>query len=209
MHLRKALQGLAASGHPFRVSFQATAQARSPCSCRKCVPFAELRNQVKCFKCGTVDSVDGNCPSCGRALPVLIVSPDRQSVSIEQLRAARAAAELNGTTVGSQLVELGFLSEAQLRTFLSESYGVPTVNLDEFELDIAVANLISEHLALSRKVVPVNVAEDVIIIAMCDPSNIDAIDEVREETGLRVEVVLASPDQIRRALAQLFPVATQ
>ena len=164
---------------------------------------------MKCFKCGTVDSVDGNCPSCGRALPVLIVSPDRQSVSIEQLRAARAAAELNGTTVGSQLVELGFLSEAQLRTFLSESYGVPTVNLDEFELDIAVANLISEHLALSRKVVPVNVAEDVIIIAMCDPSNIDAIDEVREETGLRVEVVLASPDQIRRALAQLFPVATQ
>ncbi len=42
MHLRKALQGLAASGHPFRVSFRATAQARSPCSCRKCVPFAEL-----------------------------------------------------------------------------------------------------------------------------------------------------------------------
>ena len=40
LHLRKALQGLAASGHPFRVSFRATAQARSPCSCRKCVPLA-------------------------------------------------------------------------------------------------------------------------------------------------------------------------
>ena len=39
LHLRKALQGLAASGHPFRVSFRATAQARSPCSCRKCVPL--------------------------------------------------------------------------------------------------------------------------------------------------------------------------
>jgi hypothetical protein len=40
LHVRKALQGLAASGHPFRVSFRATAQARSPCSCRKCVPLA-------------------------------------------------------------------------------------------------------------------------------------------------------------------------
>jgi hypothetical protein len=43
LHLRKALQGLAASGHPFRVSFRATAQARSPCSCRKCVPLAEIQ----------------------------------------------------------------------------------------------------------------------------------------------------------------------
>ena len=47
LHLRKALQGLAASGHPFRVSLRATAQARSPCGCRKCVPFApEEENPV-------------------------------------------------------------------------------------------------------------------------------------------------------------------
>ena len=46
LHLRKALQGLAASGHPFRVSLRATAQARSPCGCRKCVPFVRAQSSA-------------------------------------------------------------------------------------------------------------------------------------------------------------------
>ena len=122
----------------------------------------------------------------------------------DQLRKAREEARAKGGRLGAQITKLGFLQESDLTDFVAKQYGVPAVNLDEFEIDPAVIKLIPEDVALKHTVIPVNRAGSTLILATADPSNIFAIDDIKFLTGYNVEVVVASEDAIKRAVDRYY-----
>jgi type IV pilus assembly protein PilB len=125
-------------------------------------------------------------------------------LSAEQLQRAKDEAKSNGSRVGLQLTKLGFIDEATLASAVSERYGVPAIDLDDFRIDPEVIALIPEDVALKHTIVPVNRAGSTLIIATADPSNIFAIDDVKFLTGYNVEVVAAAEESIRRAIDRWY-----
>lgn len=125
-------------------------------------------------------------------------------LSREQLVKALEEQKLSGGRLGSQIVKLGYLKEEDLVSFLSKQYGVPSVNLAEFEVDESVIKLVPEDVANKHQIIPINRAGSTLIIAMSDPSNIFAIDDIKFLTGYNVEVVVASDSSIRDAIDKYY-----
>jgi len=125
-------------------------------------------------------------------------------LSAEQLRKAREEARTGGGRLGAQITKLGFLEESELSDFVAKQYGVPGIDLDEFEVDPAVIQLIPEEVAVKHTVLPVNRAGSTLILATADPSNIFAIDDIKFLTGYNVEVVVASEEAIKRAIDRFY-----
>lgn len=121
-------------------------------------------------------------------------------LTTEQLRKAREESKDGGARLGAQITKLGFLQENELNEFVAKQYGVPDIDLDEFDIDPSVIQLIPEEVALKHTVIPVNRAGSTLILAIADPSNIFAIDDIKFLTGYNVEVVVASEEQIKRAV---------
>ena len=125
-------------------------------------------------------------------------------LTTEQLRKAREEAKDGGARLGAQITKLGFLQENELSEFVAKQYGVPDINLEEFDVDPAVISLIPEEVALKHSILPVNRAGSTLIVATADPSNIFAIDDIKFLTGYNVEVVVAPEEQIKRAVDQYY-----
>ncbi|MEX2209115.1 MAG: type IV-A pilus assembly ATPase PilB [Myxococcota bacterium] len=125
-------------------------------------------------------------------------------LSQEQLRRAKEEAKASGTRVGYQISKLGFVNESTIADTVSGQYGVPTIELSDFEVDAEVIALIPEEVANKHTILPVNRAGSTLIIAMSDPSNIFAIDDVKFLTGYNVEVVVAAETSIRRAIEHYY-----
>ncbi len=125
-------------------------------------------------------------------------------LSAEQLRKAREDARTAGGRLGAQITKLGFLEESELSEFVAKQYGVPGIDLDEFEVDPAVIQLIPEEVAVKHTVLPVNRAGSRLILATADPSNIFAIDDIKFLTGYNIEVVVASEEAIKRAVDRFY-----
>src|SRR5512138_2590965 len=106
--------------------------------------------------------------------------------------------------LGSILIKNGFISEQDLTSFLSKQYGVPSINLAELEVDPAVVKIIPPEVAQKYQIVPVNRAGSTLIVAMSDPSNIFAIDDIKFLTGYNVEVVVASEQAIKEAIERYY-----
>ena len=86
-------------------------------------------------------------------------------LTVDQLRRARDEAAAQGTRLGYQITNLGYIDENTLAELLSAEYGVPSINLDEFQIDPEVVALVPEHVALKHTLVPVNRAGSTLIIA--------------------------------------------
>jgi len=121
-----------------------------------------------------------------------------------QLAKALEDQKVQGGRLGSSLIKLGFIQEDELASFLSRQYGVPSINLDEFEIDTTVIRLIPAEVAQKYLIVPINRAGSTLIIAMSDPSNIFAIDDIKFMTGYNVEVVVAFEGQIKAAIDKYY-----
>ena len=127
-------------------------------------------------------------------------------ISKEQLKQALAEQKAAGgqLRLGSILVRDSLISEADLTSFLSKQYGVPTINLADYEVDAAVIKIIPADVAHKYQIVPVNRAGSTLIIAMSDPSNIFAIDDIKFMTGYNVEVVVVAESSIKTAIDKLY-----
>jgi type IV pilus assembly protein PilB len=121
-------------------------------------------------------------------------------LTAEQLREARAEARAKGSRLGAQITQLGYLDEAELTDFVAKQYGVPSINLEEFEIDPSVIALVPEEVAQKHVVIPVNRAGSTLILATADPSNIFALDDIKFLTGYNIQPVVASEEAIRRAI---------
>jgi type IV pilus assembly protein PilB len=125
-------------------------------------------------------------------------------ISLQQLQKAQDEQRKTGGRIGSLLVKQGSIAEGDLTNFLSKQYGVPAISLKDFEIDADVIKLVPRAAAEKHQVVPVNRAGSSLIIAMSDPSNIFAIDDVKFLTGYNVEVVVASEQAIREAIEKYY-----
>src|SRR5919108_2974748 len=97
-------------------------------------------------------------------------------ISLEQLKSAIEEQRRTGKRLGETRLNLGYINEYQLVEFLSKQYGVPAVNLDEFDVTPDVLKLVPRESALKHVLIPVNCSGSTLVLAMSDPSNIFAID---------------------------------
>src|SRR5438045_2534593 len=125
-------------------------------------------------------------------------------ISLQQLQKAQEAQRKTGGWLGVSLTKLGIIAEEDLTNFLSKRYGVPPINLAEFEVDPEVIKLIPVEVVKKHQVIPVNRAGSSLIVAMSDPSNIYAIDDLKFLTGYNIEVVVASEVAIDEAIAKYY-----
>jgi len=127
-------------------------------------------------------------------------------ISKDQLKQALAEQKAAGgqQRLGSILVRDSLITEADLTSFLSKQYGVPTINLADYDVEPAVVKIIPVEIAHKYQIVPVNRAGSTLIIAMSDPSNIFAIDDIKFMTGYNVEVVVVAESSIKTAIDKLY-----
>ncbi|RYF45931.1 MAG: type IV-A pilus assembly ATPase PilB, partial [Cytophagaceae bacterium] len=132
-----------------------------------------------------------------------------QLITVQQLQQAQDDQKKTGGRLGTSLVRMGMVDETQLLTFLAKQYHVPAINLDETEVDPEIIKHISEEVASKHQIIPINRQGANLVVAMADPSNIFAIDDIKFLTGLTVQVVVASENQIARAIDKYYHPKSQ
>src|SRR5579871_4902333 len=125
-------------------------------------------------------------------------------ISVQQLRKAQETQQKSGARIGTALIKTGAIEESKLTDFLSKQYGVPAINLKDFDIDPEIIKLVPKDVAEKHLVIPVNRAGPSLIVAMCDPSNIYAQDDLKFLTGYTIEPVVASEPSIREAIERYY-----
>ena len=127
-------------------------------------------------------------------------------ITQEQLSKAIDEQRSGGGRIGFNLTKLGFVDEKELTEFLSRQYGIPSIDLSSTEIDPEIIKLIPEDVARKYQIIPVSRTGSTLTIAMADPSNIFAIDDVKFLTGYSVETVVASEAAMKGAIEQYYDV---
>src|SRR5262245_4998507 len=125
-------------------------------------------------------------------------------ISLQQLRKAQEEQRREGTSLGYALAKMGFVSDKQITEFLSQQYRVQAVDLREYEIDPEVLKLIPHEICERHRILPVSRAGSSLIVAMADPSNLHAIDDIKFTTGYNVEPVVASETAIVEAIERYY-----
>lgn len=130
-------------------------------------------------------------------------------VTPEQLREALDYQRTAGGRLGSNLVKLGIISDDVITSVLSRQYGVPSINLDLFQIEEDVIKLISQEVALKYMVLPVSRNGSTLTLAMADPTNVFAMDDIKFMTSFNVEPAIASEASIQSAIGKYYGGSTQ
>ncbi len=130
-------------------------------------------------------------------------------ISPEQLQDALNSQKANGGKLGFNLVKLGLVKDEELTALLSKQYGVPSINLTQFEIDPAVIKLIPAETAQKYQILPLSRPGATLTIAMTDPTNVFAMDDIKFMTGYNVEPVVASETAVSDAITQYYSLAAK
>ncbi|MCK5539976.1 MAG: type IV-A pilus assembly ATPase PilB [Deltaproteobacteria bacterium] len=106
--------------------------------------------------------------------------------------------------LGSTLVHLGYLNNDDLVNFLSVQFGIPAVNLHDFSISNEVLELIPSELINKHHVMPINRIGSTLIVAVCDPTDLSAIDDIKFITGYNIEITVASEISIKEAIDRFY-----
>src|SRR3954464_8726930 len=128
-----------------------------------------------------------------------IITPDQLDKALKAQREAGPNSRL-----GSTLVHLGFVSDEEVTNFLSRQYGVPAINLQYFEIDSSVVKLIPEETAKRYQILPLSRVGASLTIAMVDPTNVFAMDDIKFMTGFNIEPVVASESSILAGIEKAY-----
>jgi type IV pilus assembly protein PilB len=126
-------------------------------------------------------------------------------ITPEQLQEVLAYQKANGGKLGLILVKLGFVKDEDITALLSKQYGVPSINLLQFDIDPAVIKLIPGETAHKYQIIPLSRNGATLTIAMTDPTNVFAMDDIKFMTGYNVEPVVASEGAVNDALERYYP----
>ncbi len=130
-------------------------------------------------------------------------------ITPEQLEQATKLQKDSHTRLASALVKLGFLSDEDVTNFLSRQYGVPAINLSYFEIDPAVVKLIPYETAKRYQILPLSRVGASLTIAMVDPTNVFAMDDIKFMTGFNIEPVVASESSILDGIEKAYGVSKE
>jgi type IV pilus assembly protein PilB len=126
-------------------------------------------------------------------------------ITHEQLQEALHYQRTHGGKLGANLVKLGYVRDEEITALLSKQYGVPSIALSDFEIEGAVIKLIPPETARKYEIVPLSRAGATLTIAMTDPTNVFAMDDVKFMTGYNVEPVVTSETALLDALEKYYP----
>jgi type IV pilus assembly protein PilB len=121
-----------------------------------------------------------------------------------QLQEALSHQKINGGKLGKALVTLGYVKDDDITALLSRQYGVPSINLDHFEVDAAIIKLIPAETARKYQILPLSRSGATLTIAMADPTNVFAMDDIKFMTGYNVEPVVASEISLEEATERYY-----
>jgi type IV pilus assembly protein PilB len=124
-----------------------------------------------------------------------------------QLQEALNYQKTNGGKLGYNLVKLGIVKDEEITSLLSKQYGVPSINLTQFEIDANVIKLIPAETAHKYQIVPLSRSGATLTIAMIDPTNVFAMDDIKFMTGYNVEPVVASETAVADAITRYYTAA--
>ena len=125
-------------------------------------------------------------------------------ITSEQLQQALARQKARGGRLGNNLIELGFVTDDEITELLSRQYGVPSISLAKFDIDVAVLTLIPADTAYKYQVIPLSRSGATLTIAMTDPTNVFAMDDIKFMTGYNVEPVVASESAVMAAIQTYY-----
>jgi len=125
-------------------------------------------------------------------------------ISLQQLRQAQDEQKKSGKNLGYALARLGFVNDEEITNFLSNQYRLPAVNLDEFEIDAEVLKIVGKDVCMKHGIVPVSRSGSSLIVAMSDPTNLHAVDDIKFLSGYNVEPVVASETAIANAIERYY-----
>ena len=125
-------------------------------------------------------------------------------ITQDQLKEALRVQKETGGKLGETLIKLNFVSEEDITECLSQQFGVPSINLAHFEIDPSVIKLIPADVARKYNILPVNKTGATITIAMADPTNVFAMDDIKFMTGYNVEPVVASETAVTEAITKYY-----
>jgi type IV pilus assembly protein PilB len=125
-------------------------------------------------------------------------------ITAEQLQDALTYQRTHGGKLGANLVKLGHVTDDEITSLLSRQYGVPSIALTDFEIEPAVIRLIPPETARKYQIVPLSRAGATLTIAMTDPTNVFAMDDVKFMTGYNVEPVVTSETALLEALDKYY-----
>src|SRR6187551_2383305 len=121
-----------------------------------------------------------------------------------QLQEALTYQKSNGGKLGFNLVKLGFVKDEEITALLSKQYGVPSINLTQFEIDPGIIKLIPAETAHKYQIIPLSRSGATLTIAMTDPTNVFAMDDIKFMTGYNVEPVVASETAVIEAITRYY-----
>jgi type IV pilus assembly protein PilB len=125
-------------------------------------------------------------------------------ISPEQLQEALNYQRHQGGKLGFNLVKLGYVRDEEITGLLSKQYGVPSIALGQFEIDAAVIKLVPAETAQKYQIVPLSRSGATLTIAMTDPTNVFAMDDIKFMTGYNVEPVVASETAVVDAIQKYY-----
>ncbi len=127
-------------------------------------------------------------------------------ISLQQLRRAQEEQKRSGQNLGYTLAKLGYISDGEITNFLSSQYRLPAIDLDEYEIDADVIKLVGRDVCEKHKIIPVSRSGSSLIVAMSDPTNLHAIDDIKFLTGYNVEPVVAGETAILASIERYYNV---
>jgi type IV pilus assembly protein PilB len=125
-------------------------------------------------------------------------------VTPQQLQEALTHQKMNGGKLGKAFVSLGYVRDEEITSLLSRQYGVPSINLDHFEVDPAIIKIIPAETARKYQILPLSRSGATLTIAMADPTNVFAMDDIKFMTGYNVEPVVASETSLEEAIEKYY-----
>ena len=125
-------------------------------------------------------------------------------ITADQLRSAVAYQKQHGGRLGSVMIKLGLVNDDEITGVLSRQYGVPSINLKYYEVDPSVIRLIPQDTAVRYQVVPLSRVGSTLTIAMTDPTNVFAMDDIKFMTGFNIEPVVAPESAVNEAISKFY-----
>ncbi len=129
---------------------------------------------------------------------------ERSAINPPQLEKALAHQKEHGGLMGQILIQLGFVTEEEVALALTAQYGFPYLPLDNYEIDAVLTSIIPESIARQYCLIPIDRIGNALPLAMADPSNMQAIEEVEVITKCMVQTFVSTPSDIEKAITKYY-----
>lgn len=130
-------------------------------------------------------------------------------INQDQLNEAVEIQKQKGTSLKNILIEKGFVKEKDLMFLLSQGLGIPPITLSRFKIDAGLIKIIPRDIAKKYQIIPVSRVGNMLTVAMADPLNVFAIDDLRMVTGMEIGSIITTQKEIEDAIEQYYGAYTQ